>query len=328
MLKGLRFLHNFFKFKIKQKTPLKVFNAVTFRCNLKCKYCGLWRIRRMEMTTKQIEQAMKEFAKAGTLGWAFTGGEPLLRKDIDKLTSIAKDLGFILTLNTNGILLYKKLNKLRDVDLFLISLDGIQKVNDTLRGKNVFKKILNTIPMLKDLGINFAFTCVLSKKNLQNDCKELKKFLTFIKRHECRFIPIPLYLDHYNKCLVKTLIPTNKELIKSLEIIRKFKKKNPKNVLLSYQSINKLEKLNIKWKCFAGKAFCYLFPDGLVAPCFFKEKLGNDGLSNGFVKAFNNLPTIKYCRCLATCYIEHNSLFTLHPLALLDILKIVKVVLL
>ncbi len=76
-----------------KKTPLEVMYRITTRCNLRCKYCGIWRQKPKEMNTEQIKTAIKEFADAGTINWAFTGGEPLLRRDLGELINFANDKG-------------------------------------------------------------------------------------------------------------------------------------------------------------------------------------------------------------------------------------------
>ncbi len=84
----------------------------------------------------------------------FTGGEPLLHREIDHLLGIAKEMGFITTLTTNALLYPKWASRLKGlVDMLHFSLDSAveQKHNDS-RGVDCFRFVMESIGIAKSLG--------------------------------------------------------------------------------------------------------------------------------------------------------------------------------
>ena len=109
--------------------------SVTDRCNLRCAYCMpeeeyAWLPRADILTFEEIARLVGVFADLGVDKVRFTGGEPLLRKDLPRLvTMIAAEPRIRdLAITTNGILLAQEAQALRDA--------GIQRVTvslDTLK---------------------------------------------------------------------------------------------------------------------------------------------------------------------------------------------------
>ena len=79
--------HSILKSKLlKKSSPLTVGWSLTNRCNHECKYCGIPNVKSNELTTEQIFSIIDELSELGTKIIQFTGGEPLLRDDIGKIT--------------------------------------------------------------------------------------------------------------------------------------------------------------------------------------------------------------------------------------------------
>jgi MoaA/NifB/PqqE/SkfB family radical SAM enzyme len=295
------------------KSPLRVLHFITFRCNLHCKYCGLWRTPRKEMSTEQIKKAMDEFANAGTLFWTFTGGEPLLRKDIGELADYAKKLFSIVTITTNGILLKKRIDEIKNVNYLTVSIDGPKEVTDFNRGEGTFDKAVEGIKTARKRNIDVVINAVISKANTKNNFEGIKKLIEIALELDCKLTFSVVYSDQFNKKYVKKLFPSKKELKNAFKIIEDTKKSKPGFIMFSDPCIDMLENPRKQESCLTGKLFCDLLPDGTVAPCYFKEELGVDGLKYGFVEAFKMLPEIKNCLCVNTCYIELNCILSLNP---------------
>lgn len=126
--------------KIISPTPVDVSLKVTERCNSRCITCNVWREQsnKPELTIEELEKIFYQLkaAKIKTIG--LYGGEPLLRKDIGEVARKAKSImkeSRILVI-TNGLLLKNKAKELLDggSDIVCISLDGVEEVNDKIRG--------------------------------------------------------------------------------------------------------------------------------------------------------------------------------------------------
>ena len=116
-----------------------------YRCNYDCVMCDLklrdreLRARGLtEFDTAQMKGILDDFASLGISGVGFTGGEPLIRKDIFELLAYTKKLGMISHLNTNGSLVNDRVAREiieAKVDSVNVSLDGAcAETHDTIRG--------------------------------------------------------------------------------------------------------------------------------------------------------------------------------------------------
>src|SRR3954471_21284678 len=120
------------------KRPLRDLRiSVTDRCNFRCVYCMPKEVfgrdhqfleRRELLSFEEIERLARTFAAHGVEKTRITGGEPLVRRDVEVLiAALAKIEGLGLTLTTNGALLAAKAEALRDAGLkrVTVSLDSL-----------------------------------------------------------------------------------------------------------------------------------------------------------------------------------------------------------
>jgi cyclic pyranopterin phosphate synthase len=119
--------------------------SVTDRCNFRCVYCMPKTVfgrdypflpRADLLTFEEIVRIARAFVDQGVSKIRFTGGEPLLRRNIERLIEMLAPLGAELTLTTNGSLLAKKARALRDAGLhrLTVSLDALD--DPTFRAMN------------------------------------------------------------------------------------------------------------------------------------------------------------------------------------------------
>ena len=101
----------------RKRTPLAVCWLVTNRCNFKCSYCKIWKEKTRETPTKDALSLIDQLAELGTQRLSIFGGEPLLRKDIGKIIDHAVDSGLFTGLGSNGLLVPKKINLLKKLDM-------------------------------------------------------------------------------------------------------------------------------------------------------------------------------------------------------------------
>lgn len=127
---------------------------VTYRCNATCNFCDIWEKPSPYVTLETAEQNIRDLKRLGVKVIDFTGGEPLLHRDIDALLKIAKKHGMITTLTTNALLYPKWAERLKGlVDMLHFSLDSPDKeVHDTLRGVACFDFVMESIQISKQLG--------------------------------------------------------------------------------------------------------------------------------------------------------------------------------
>jgi AdoMet-dependent heme synthase len=160
--------------------PIELMLEIESRCNFNCKFCfnkisfaSQGRNIKKEFSTAYVKKIINVACKAGIKTFRFTGGEPLLRKDIFELIDYAKNKGFEVRLNTNGSLIDLRVaEKLANsVDNVLIPIDNWSNKKETkITGyQDALKKKITAIKLLKRKKIPIVRVgTVASKENIKN----------------------------------------------------------------------------------------------------------------------------------------------------------------
>jgi 12,18-didecarboxysiroheme deacetylase len=156
----------------KDKRPVVVWN-VTRRCNLKCIHCYAHAKNIAfdnELTTEQGKELINDLAEFGSPVMLFSGGEPLVRKDLPQLAAFAVEKGMRAVISTNGTLITPSMARtLKEIGLSYvgISLDGMEEINDRFRGvKGAFNSALAGIKNSQDAGIKVGLRFTVNKFNV------------------------------------------------------------------------------------------------------------------------------------------------------------------
>jgi 12,18-didecarboxysiroheme deacetylase len=156
------------------KRPVVVWN-MTRRCNLKCVHCYAHAkgvdAKTEELSTEQGKALLDDLAQFGSPVMLFSGGEPLVRKDLPELAEYAVKKGMRAVISTNGTLITaEKARILKDIGLSYvgISLDGMEPVNDRFRGvTGAYQAALNGIRNCQEAGIKVGLRFTVNKYNVQ-----------------------------------------------------------------------------------------------------------------------------------------------------------------
>ena len=156
----------------KDKRPVVVWN-ITRKCNLKCIHCYAHATDQAladELTTTEGKALIDDLAQFGAPVMLFSGGEPLVRKDLPELAAYAVEKGMRAVISTNGTLITADVAKtLKSIGLSYvgISLDGMQPVNDRFRGvPGSFDKALAGIRNCQDAGIKVGLRFTINRYNV------------------------------------------------------------------------------------------------------------------------------------------------------------------
>ena len=127
---------------------------VTYRCNATCGFCDIWERPSPYVTVKDARQNLSDLRKLGVRVVDFTGGEPLLHRQLPELLAVAKELGLITTVTTNGLLYPKYAEALRGlVDMLHFSLDAADaETHNSLRGVACFDHVMESLAVAQSLG--------------------------------------------------------------------------------------------------------------------------------------------------------------------------------
>ena len=151
--------------------PIVVYNC-TARCNLRCLHCYSYskaECSSLELSTEQAKKMLSQLTELNCPVILFSGGEPLLRKDLFELLTESKRLGLRVVISTNGTLIDSEAAKqLVDVGVSYvgISIDGTEAFHDKFRQvSGCFKAALKGIENCKEAGIKTGLRFTMTKAN-------------------------------------------------------------------------------------------------------------------------------------------------------------------
>ncbi len=166
------------------KRPVVVWN-ITRQCNLKCIHCYAQAKDISfdnELSTEEGISLLDDLAQFGVPVILFSGGEPLVRKDLFELAAYAVKKGMRAVISTNGTLLTeKRARMLKNIGLSYvgISLDGMEKIHDRFRGvKGAFKKTVEGIKNCQKAEIKVGLRFTINRFNAD----EIPKIFHFIEK--------------------------------------------------------------------------------------------------------------------------------------------------
>ena len=153
--------------------PLWLLAELTYRCPLHCVFCSNpldYAQHRDELTTENWLRVLHEARALGAVQLGFSGGEPLLRDDLEVLVSEAHGLGFYTNLITSGIgLTDARAAALKAAGLDHIQLsfqDSTRELNDFLSSTRTFDLKSKVAATIKRHGYPMVLNCVLHRYNL------------------------------------------------------------------------------------------------------------------------------------------------------------------
>ncbi len=134
--------------------PVAVGLFVTSRCNLRCRMCGIWRDPEPKSLPYEDLVRLIDAVKSGCCYFSFSGGEPLLVGDIERMVAYAAARIPYVHLVSNGILVTPERCRAlaaAGLDEISLSLDGEEEWHDRVRGeKGSFRAVLAAVSCLRE----------------------------------------------------------------------------------------------------------------------------------------------------------------------------------
>jgi GTP 3',8-cyclase len=203
--------------------------SVTDRCNFRCVYCMPKEVfgrdhqfleREQLLTFEEIARLARIFRAIGVEKIRLTGGEPLVRRDLERLVEmLARISDLDLTLTTNGSLLAKKANALKEAGLqrVTVSLDSLDNVVFTSMNDVGFpvERVLEGIQAAAAAGLKTIKVNMVVKRGV-NETSVLPMARYFrAQGHILRFIE---YMDvgHSNGWRLSDVVPAA-EIIRMID---------------------------------------------------------------------------------------------------------------
>jgi MoaA/NifB/PqqE/SkfB family radical SAM enzyme len=248
-----------------------------------------------ELTIDEINKLAGELAELGLKRIVFSGGEPILRTDLEEICRIFSKNGVKQTLLTNGVLVKKKINNIAPyLDELIISIDGaVPETHDSIRGVNSLNLIIEGIKHTKENfpALNVSFRTVLQKNNYR-ELNDIIRLGAELGINRVSFLPVDVYSEAFGREHTEatvnnsTLLLNKDEVAEFRNIINDIDKKyfdthfisEPYNKLMGYADyFSSAITGNIfpPVYCNAPMMSTVITATGDVLPCFFLPKLGN-----------------------------------------------------
>ncbi len=155
--------------------PLWLLAELTYACPLQCPYCSNpldFAAQGKELSTDEWKTVLRDARAMGALQLGFSGGEPLLRRDLEALVAEARRLGYYTNLITSGV----GMDETRVAALKDAGLDHIQisfqaseaQLNDFIAGTAAFEHKLAMARAVKAHGYPMVLNAVLHRHNIDS----------------------------------------------------------------------------------------------------------------------------------------------------------------
>lgn len=314
--------------------PLAVNLVLTYRCNLRCRYCAVWREPVAEMETQTVCRLVDEMAVAGTERLGLGGGEPMLRTDIGAIVAHAKSRGLTVNLVSNGLQIPARLDELAGLDFLAISLDGPQQVHDHARGKGSFATAVEAIRAARDAGIEVWTTTVLTRLNIGR----IAETLDLASSLGVRASFLPVMEEGLKSRNAAALQPERGEFVAAMDYLLRERSRSATPLALSKDL---LRFYRDKWgreltacqtgawqggtlACQAGRLFCSIAPDGRLYPCNYLQgaRPADSAVELGFAAALQRMTQPDCGGCWCDSFTESNLIFSPRPGAVLNAIRL------
>jgi radical SAM protein with 4Fe4S-binding SPASM domain len=277
---------------------------ITEKCNLNCKHCykdpdlegnelsfsTLKKILRM-----YVGQLKKWGINRGSI--SFMGGEPFMRTDFfDLLKECQKYSEKIdYSLSSNGTLIDRKTaRELKEVGVgnLQVSLEGRERVNDSIRGKGVFKRAVKAIKILRKENIGVSLSVTVSKQNI----KEVPHMIKLAQRLDIGGIGFRRIVPLGNSQNAKSFLLSPEETQDFYKLLLKEEKRTGMNLTGACEMGLVAQEEQIHMGCPVGFNAFIIMPDGGVFPCRRLPVYAGNVLKDGFEKIYYNSKIYKELR--------------------------------
>ncbi len=240
------------------KRPLLAGIKVTHKCNLKCRHCPFWRKEKASLSFSKVMESLTKLYKLGVRILIIEGGEPFLWQeagyDIRDIVREARRFFFNVGITTNGTLPLHV-----DANNIWVSIDGLKKTHDYLRGES-FDKIISNI---RDSSHPNIFAHITINSLNWEEVPELVKFLST----EVKGITVQFHYP-YQEVEEDLFLPLNKRMMVLDNLISLKKQGLP--IGDSYACLEALK--NNRWRCHPWM-IASVDPDGkLTHGCYVKNR--------------------------------------------------------
>jgi pyrroloquinoline quinone biosynthesis protein E len=264
--------------------PYWLLAELTYRCPLHCAFCYNpldYAAIRDELDTAGWIRVMREARAMGAVQLGFSGGEPLVRDDLEELVAEAHRLGFYTNLITSGVgLTEPRIAALKAAGLDHIQLsfqDSTREMNDFLSSTKTFDLKKKVAALIKKYDYPMVMNCVLHRHNLAH----VDKIIEMALELDAEYLELA-NTQYYGwaKKNQQQLMPTLAQVREAEQVVQQYREKIGKRCKLLFVVPDYYEDRPKACMNGWGAVFLAVAPDGAALPCHNARSLPGMELPN------------------------------------------------
>jgi Fe-coproporphyrin III synthase len=297
--------------------PILVVHAHS-SCNCRCVMCDIWKTPETRtFGVRELQPQLDSIRKLGVRWVVFSGGEPLMNRELPQMCALLREEAIRTTLLSTGLLLKKHAREVVDsFDDIIVSLDGPPAIHDKIRRvERAFTLLQEGVRAVREIrpGMRITARCTVQNANHRH-LLETAGAAKLLGLNGISFLAVDLTSSAFNRPIVwpvsrKTEVGLSLDELAVLEegieaLIRcgeqqfgtGFIAESPeklRRIARHFQSELGLQPAQAP-VCNAPWVSAVIEADGAVRPCFFHRAVGN--LQNATLQAITNGPTAREFR--------------------------------
>lgn len=264
--------------------PLWLLAELTYKCPLQCPYCSnpveIAAVKN-ELKTDDWLRVMREARAMGAAQIGFSGGEPLVRKDLEILIAESRKLGYYSNLITSGVGMDEdriKAFKEAGLDHIQISFQASnEELNNFLGGTQSFQHKLEMARLVKKYEYPMVLNIVIHRQNID----QIRDILDMVVELKADYVELAS-TQYYGWSLhnIDQLLPTREQLEEAEKVAHEYQERYKDRMKIIYVVPDYFEDRPKKCMNGWGNIFLTIAPDGVALPCHSARQLPGLDLPN------------------------------------------------
>jgi len=251
--------------------PLWMLAELTYRCPLHCIYCSNpveYTRYQNELSTDAWIRVLREGRELGLVQLGFSGGEPLVREDLELMVREAHALGYYINLITSGVgLTERRIAELRlsGLDHIQLSLqDSTRELNDFLSHTRTFELKTRIARLIKEQGYPMVLNVVLHRQNLDH----IEQILSMAEQMGAEYVELA-NTQYYGWALLNRehLLPLPEQLAHAEAVTQRYRQRLGNRLKIYFVVPDYYERRPKPCMNGWGSVFMVVTPDGVALPC-------------------------------------------------------------
>jgi len=251
--------------------PLWLLAELTYKCPLQCPYCSNpldFADYKDELTTQDWFRVLEQGRELGAVQLGLSGGEPLVRKDLEQIVEHGHELGYYTNLITSGIgLSAERIARLKALGLDHIQISfqaGDQVLNDMMAGTDAFAHKQAMAREVKANGFPMVLNFVLYRDNIDR-IRDILELAASLDADQVELANTQYYgWAFHNR---HNLLPSRKQLKAAEAVANEYQERYGNKMRVIFVVPDYYEDRPKPCMNGWGRVFLSIAPDGTALPC-------------------------------------------------------------